>query len=111
MIRFALEAGRLRVQGHAGYAPKGADIVCAGVSALVGALEGYLTRRQAEGTLPQLALHRTPDGTELRFAGDAGAQGALDAVELGLTQIAAQYPEYVQRCAFAEGGAERAGQA
>ena len=32
---------RLYVEGHAEYAPDGADIVCAGVSALVGSLLLY----------------------------------------------------------------------
>ena len=38
MIRVTAEPGRLTVRGHADYAPKGQDIVCAAVSALLLAL-------------------------------------------------------------------------
>ena len=35
MIRVTAEPGRLTLEGHAGYAPAGQDIVCAAVSALM----------------------------------------------------------------------------
>ena len=38
MIRVTAEPERLTVQGHAGFAPRGQDIVCAAVSALMLAL-------------------------------------------------------------------------
>ena len=38
MIRVTAEPGRLTLEGHAGYAPAGQDIVCAAVSALMLAL-------------------------------------------------------------------------
>lgn len=37
-IKYFPEELRLQVRGHANYAPSGQDIVCAGVSALYGAL-------------------------------------------------------------------------
>ena len=40
---------RLEVGGHAGYAEKGQDIVCAGVSMLTGALGGVLEEAQKRG--------------------------------------------------------------
>ena len=40
MIRVRFEENRLTVCGHAGYAARGEDIVCAAVSALVYALIG-----------------------------------------------------------------------
>ena len=39
---------RLTVDGHAGYAEHGRDIVCAGVSAISFALLGYLQQCDAE---------------------------------------------------------------
>ena len=42
MIRVRFEENRLTVCGHAGYAARGEDIVCAAVSALVYALIGDL---------------------------------------------------------------------
>ena len=40
MIEITREPGSITIQGHAQYAPSGADIVCAGVSALAFALIG-----------------------------------------------------------------------
>ena len=40
MIRAVFGRDRVTVMGHAGYAPKGQDIVCAAASALVFALTG-----------------------------------------------------------------------
>ena len=48
--RFCLE-----VAGHAGYGPRGEDIVCAAVSALVYGLSGFTKRLEKEG----LALSST----------------------------------------------------
>ena len=45
MIRAVFGRDRVTVMGHAGYAPKGQDIVCAAVSALVYALIGDLQER------------------------------------------------------------------
>lgn len=45
MIRVRFEENRLTVCGHAGYAARGEDIVCAAVSALVYALIGDLQER------------------------------------------------------------------
>ena len=42
MIRAVFGRDRVTVMGHAGYAPKGQDIVCAAASALVFALIGSL---------------------------------------------------------------------
>lgn len=45
MIRVTAEPGRLTVRGHADYAPKGQDIVCAAVSALLLALAERLQEK------------------------------------------------------------------
>ena len=47
MIRATAEPGRLTLEGHAGYAPTGKDIVCAAVSALVLALAERLEVKNA----------------------------------------------------------------
>ena len=44
-------------RGHAGYAPKGQDIVCAGVSALCMALLARLEALRDEGILRQVRTH------------------------------------------------------
>ncbi len=85
---------RLRVSGHAGYAPPGQDIVCAAVSALWGALEAELRRREAAGqgrlTVSGDALHFAPERPRRR---EVEAQFAL--VWHGLAAVAAAYPACV----------------
>ena len=46
MIRAVFGRDRVTVMGHAGYAPKGQDIVCAAASALVFALIGSLRQEE-----------------------------------------------------------------
>lgn len=40
---------KIEIEGHAGYAAKGSDIVCAGISTLSGALVGALQDAEARG--------------------------------------------------------------
>lgn len=47
-IRYDENTPALEICGHAGHAPRGLDIVCAGVSALADALELQLTRNCRE---------------------------------------------------------------
>ena len=51
MIRATMYWNRLRmeIEGHAGYAEEGKDIVCAGASALVDALAGALQDAERRG--------------------------------------------------------------
>lgn len=49
----------LTIEGHAGYAPQGQDIVCAGASTLAGTLVAELWHRQETG---QGKLTATDDG-------------------------------------------------
>ena len=51
MIRATMYWGRLRmeIEGHAGYAEEGKDIVCAGASTIVDALVGVLQDAQTRG--------------------------------------------------------------
>ena len=88
MIRAAFSKNRLTVEGHAGYAPKGQDIVCAAVSALVYALIGTLeeTENAAEVILrPGYAAVEAKEKT-----------AAFDLVRCGIEQLADRYPEFVQ---------------
>ena len=88
MIRAVFSKNRLTVEGHAGYAPKGQDIVCAAVSALVYALIGTLeeTENVAEVILrPGYAAVEAKEKT-----------AAFDLVRCGLTQLADRYPDFVR---------------
>ena len=70
MIRAVFGRDRVTVMGHAGYAPKGQDIVCAAASALVFALIGSL--RQEENLTVFLTTHYMEE------AADAGYVVLLD---------------------------------
>lgn len=104
MIVVAVErdgAGRvigLTVNGHAGHAQYGEDIVCAGVSAL--AQTAVIGLRQVAGVEHQA---RSEDGfLECRLlAGASGAaldraQAILETIVLGLKDIQQTYPKYVR---------------
>jgi len=83
--------------GHAGYADEGADIVCAGISALtqstVNVLEAiaHVTPRviQCKGLL----WVRIPRSTKSR---QHDAQVLLKALELSIMELAKGYPEHIR---------------
>lgn len=93
----------IRVEGHAGYAEPGEDIVCAGVSALVvTALIGLkkVAGHPHEGKATSGRMYckvkagGTPDST-------AKAQAILETTLLGLQDIAKDYNHFVR---VTEGG-------
>ena len=88
MIRVRFEENRLAVCGHAGYAGRGEDIVCAAVSALVYALIGDLQER---GLVRELVIR--PGYVMLCAGGACAAEFAL--VRCGLEQLQARYGEFV----------------
>ena len=79
---------RLYLRGHAAYHP-GNDIVCAGVSALFGALAQY-----AGNHYRHVRCH-IEAGNAFLAAGD-GAKDGFDMTVQGLAAIAASYPEHVR---------------
>lgn len=83
MIQARHTPGGLELRGHAGYAPAGADIVCAAVSILAETLARSLpsgSSRQGSG----FAMFRFPeDSPQARF------------VLLGLRLLAESYPEAI----------------
>ncbi len=81
---------RLFVTGHANYNP-GEDIVCAGVSALTGALVGYA--RQSPDCR-HLRVSVRPGEVFLCVRGDLCA--GFDMIVGGLCRIAAAYPDHVR---------------
>lgn len=87
----------LTVEGHAGYADKGEDIVCAGVSAL--AETAVIGLRQVAGIKPAVTRQdgyldvRLPTGLSAQAA--AAAETILRTTIAGLRDIAKSYPEYV----------------
>ena len=85
------ESHVLTLTGHAGYAPAGGDIVCAGISALAFALWGWLGQRGA--------LEEAAEGSgslTLRFRADRESDVALSMALLGWQIIAETYPHHAE---------------
>ena len=93
----------LSAHGHAGYAPRGQDVVCAGVSALlygfISYLEGLLpiaTEKAARDGTPRLEVEDKDDVLWVRTYGMEGADTAgLAVIRAGLGLIASCYPSFV----------------
>ena len=84
---------RLEAAGHAGYAPAGQDIVCAGASTLMQALVYLL----AEEENAHSDAWDEPDGPRLAVAAQAPVapwvQGAFELAKAGFTLLAERYPD------------------
>ena len=100
-IDFQQERGQIqiRIQGHAGYAPAGEDIVCAATSMLGALLEETLLRENTQGGLRFLSVQKSNGVLELDFSptlsGWSRLSPVLEAVEHGFRLLADQYPSYV----------------
>lgn len=88
----------MSVTGHAGAAPKGADLVCAAVSTLVQTFAGWAEEQGKKGKLETDV--RMGEGRAV-IAANAGifqmAQmlNCFEIVCFGLEKLARQYPEYI----------------
>lgn len=84
---------RLEASGHAGYAPAGQDIVCAGASTLMQALVYLLAGEPNTKT----DAWDEPDGPRLAVQADAPCeawvQGAFELAKAGFTLLAERYPD------------------
>lgn len=95
----------IAAEGHAGYAPVGQDIVCAGVSALLYGFVAYLretlpiaTARDSapKGRAPLWEVSEEDGRLWVRTHGSDGRdKAAFASVEAGLRLIAACYPHHV----------------
>ena len=100
-IDFQQERGQIqiRIQGHAGYAPAGEDIVCAATSMLGALLEETLLRENTQGGLRFLSVQKSNGVLELDFSptlsGWSRLSPVLEAVEHVVRLLADQYRSYV----------------
>ena len=93
----------LSAHGHAGAAPRGQDVVCAGVSALLYAFVAYLeglppiaTAEAVEGKNPHLVVSEGDGLLEVKTFGLGGKdRDALAVICEGLGLIASRYPAHV----------------
>ena len=84
----------LVVLGHANYAEYGKDIVCAGVSALVQALIGWIEENYYKAE----CISVDPKEGEVIISCEGGEDIAaiFHMASIGLAQIADSYPDHVQ---------------
>ena len=84
---------RLEAAGHAGYAPAGQDIVCAGASTLMQALVYLLAGEESACS----DAWDEPEGPRLAVAAQAPVapwvQGAFELAKAGFTLLAERYPD------------------
>lgn len=87
---------RLEASGHAGYAPAGQDIVCAGASTLMQTLCALLAGE--EGT--KSGAWDEPDGPRLAVTAAAPqkpwVEGAFEFAKAGFALLAERYPDHVR---------------
>lgn len=102
MISIAMRQNERSAQfiigGHAEYADKGKDIVCAGVSALVNALANIARELGEKKVIPLWMVW--PDADPFHIYVETGGNPAVNAVMdtfvTEFCQIADQYPDHVQ---------------
>lgn len=82
--RYNKETYELWIDGHAGFAPTGEDIVCAGVTALEVALDAWLAPRS------NCVSHFGPGSAY--FKGNADTVDVMDCIWQGLCLISENYP-------------------
>lgn len=86
VIRMNRRHGLLEIDGHAGYAEKGKDIVCAAVSALACPLVGYVS-----GSVEREDGHMSFQAEKM----STRARGAFDCAYGGFALLAEGYPAHV----------------
>ena len=84
---------RLTLDGHAGYAEHGADIVCAAVSATIYNLLGWLENHGEEQEYVQ-ADAKSGD-VDIVCEGGVEAAAVFEMTAIGLAQIAEKYADHV----------------
>lgn len=87
-IRYCRDIGKLWFDGHAEYAEKGKDIVCAAISALYETLARHETTYAGELQPGHRFIWIAPGKIEDGMA-------IMDAFAAGFEQIAKQYPDHV----------------
>ena len=93
MIAVNVRMDGITIEGHAGYAEPGKDIVCAGVTALV---QG-LIRSTEDLVSDKISYEISPGRVDIHY-GDLSEAGTLlvDSFFIGVCLIADEFPEYVR---------------
>ena len=93
MIEVSVKKDSISVTGHAGYAPPGQDVVCAGVSALsqslIASIEDLTEDRPVYTIAPGIFKIETKNLSEK-------SKLLVDSFFIGICGIADAYPDYVR---------------
>lgn len=93
MITITRKADGVTIEGHAGYAENGKDIVCAGVSALTQTLIYSIEKL----TKTKIRWDSKPGWVEIEHGGlTADAKLLIDSFFIGIREIIDEYPDRVQ---------------
>ena len=93
MIKVDVRTDGITVDGHAGYAEPGKDIVCAGVTALTQMLIGSIE----ELTTDNIEYDISPGKANIKFGNLSDmSQTLVDSFFIGVCMIADEFPDYVR---------------
>ena len=93
MITIVMSTDRVKIRGHANYAPHGQDIVCAGVTALTQALVESLETLTGN----EIKYDMSPGRVDIEIKDpDEDAQLLMDSFLVGVYTIADEFPEHVR---------------
>lgn len=101
MIRasYCRDAPKITVTGHAGSAPHGHDLVCAGVSTLVYTLAFHVQELERAGLCADAQVRLLPGDAEVACTPLPGQRQAVTAVFdtlwAGFSLLSRQFPEFV----------------
>ena len=93
LIVINIQMDEITITGHAGYAPQGKDIVCAGISALAQSLIKSLQTL----TIDKIECVLNPGHTRIKYKNLSGtAITLIDSFFVGVKMIADDYPDHVR---------------
>ena len=93
MIDINIREDGITAAGHAGYAPRGQDIICAGVTALTLSL----IKSVEDLTEDIIEYEISPGRADIKYGNLSEASKTLvDSFFVGICMIADEFPEYVR---------------
>ena len=93
MIEVSVRKDGITVTGHAGYAPHGQDIVCAGVSTLIQTLLKSIEALAED----KVQYSISPGRVDIKYGNLSEKSRSLaDSFFVGISMVAGEYPDYVR---------------
>ena len=93
MIVVSVRKDGISVTGHAGYAPPGQDIVCAGVTALT----QTMIKAIVDLTADRIEYEISPGRVDIKYGNlSEKSKTLVDSFFIGICLIADEFPDYVR---------------